>query len=445
MRRPACEERGITLNETTEKVRRKIINAWCMYDWANSAFATSIMAAVLPTFYSSVAAGHMAPNVASAYWGYTTSIALFISAFASPILGALADYTGIKKRLLAGFALLGIFFTALLFLVSTGDWLMASIFFILADIGFNGSLVFYDSLLPHITRPDEMDRVSAKGYALGYVGGGILLAINLVMIMKHQWFLFPNQEIATRATFISVAIWWAVFSIPVLRTAPEPPARRPAGERKNPFRNTFVELGHTISEIRKFRELTKFLVAFWVYNDGIGTIISMAAIYGKEIGIGTEALVGALLLTQFVGIPCAILFGRLARRISAKTAIVLSLSVYTVICIAAFFMSKPWHFWALAGAVGLVQGGSQALSRSLFGAMAPKSKSGEFFGFYDVSTKVAGIVGPAAFGLVSQLSGSSRLSIISLIVFFVAGAALLSTVNVPAGIRVAQEEERLAG
>jgi len=428
--------------DAAEKLRRKVINAWCMYDWANSAFATSIMAAVLPTFYSSVAAGSLAPNVASAYWGYTTSIALFISAFAAPILGALADYTGIKKRLLAGFALLGIFFTALLFLVSTGDWLMASIFFILADIGFNGSLVFYDSLLPHITRPDEMDRVSTKGYALGYVGGGILLAINLLMIMKHQWFLFPNQEIATRATFVAVAIWWAVFSIPVLRYAPEPPARRRSGERKNPFKSAFAELGHTISEIRKFRELTKFLLAFWMYNDGIGTIISMAVIYGKEIGIGTTDLVGALLLTQFIGIPFSLLFGRLARRLGTKPSIVLALGIYTVICIAGFFISKPWHFWALAGAVGLVQGGSQALSRSLFGAMAPKSKSGEFFGFYDVSSKVAGIVGPALFGVVAQLAGSSRLSIISLIVFFVAGGLLLATVDVPAGIRVAQDDEK---
>jgi UMF1 family MFS transporter len=428
--------------DAAEKLRRKVINAWCMYDWANSAFATTIMAAVLPTFYSSVAAGTLAPHIASAYWGYTTSFALFISAFASPILGALADYTGIKKRLLAGFALVGMFFTALLFLVSTGDWLMASLFFIMADLGFKGSIVFYDSLLPHVARPDEIDRVSTKGFALGYLGGGLLLAINLLMIMKHQWFFFPSQEFATRATFITVAIWWGVFSIPLLRLVPEPPARRRAGERTNPLKSTFVELGHTLSEIRKYRELSKFLIAFWVYNDGIGTIISMAVIYGKEIGIGTTDLVGALLLTQFVGIPFSILFGRLAAKFGTKRSITLALAVYALICVAGFFMSKPWHFWALAGAVGLVQGGSQGLSRSLFGVMAPKSKSGEFFGFYDVSSKIAGIVGPALFGVVAQLAGSSRLSIVSLIVFFVVGGALLATVDVSAGIRVAQDEEK---
>jgi len=429
------------MNDPAEKVHRKIVDAWCMYDWANSAFATSIMAAVLPTFYSRVAGASLAPNVASSYWGYTTSIALLIGGVASPILGALADYSGIKKRLLAAFAMLGILFTALLYLVSTGDWLKASVFFIFADIGFGGSLVFYDSLLPHVARRDEIDQVSSKGFALGYLGGGLLLAINLLMILKPAWLLLPNTEIATRVSFITVAIWWGLFSIPLLRLVPEPPATARAGSRRNPIAGAFRELGHTFGEIRKFRHLSVFLIAFWLYNDGIGTIIKMSTVYGAEIGISTNDLIGALLLMQFVGIPFALLFGRLARVLGAKRSILLALGIYVAICVAAFFMTKAWQFWVLAGAVGLVQGGSQALSRSLFGVMAPKSKTGEFFGFYDVSSKVAGVAGPFVFAVVSQVAGSSRLSIISLIVFFIAGGLLLAAVDEKEGIRVARLEE----
>ncbi len=423
-----------------EKNHKRIINAWAMYDWANSAFATTIMAAVLPVYYASVAGANLPGNTATVYWAYTSSISLLAAAILSPILGAIADYRGVKKRFLAIFMALGVVATALLYFVKTGDWLMASLLFVVGEIGFAGSLVFYDSLLPHIARPDEIDQVSSRGYALGYLGGGILLAINLAMIM-----LAPDEltGLMTRLSFLTVALWWFVFSIPVLRLVSEPPSRVLPGEKgKNPVTVSFQRLFHTFRDIRRYRDLFIFLVAFWFYNDGIGTIIKMATIYGAEIGIGQTALIGTLLMVQFVGIPFTFAFGWLAKRIGTKPSIYLSLVVYTIICIFGYFLSQEWQFWVLGIAVATVQGGSQALSRGLFGRLVPKSKSAEFFGFFSVSEKFAGIMGPFIFGLVGQIMGNSRLAIISLIIFFIIGAALLSRVNVEEGVRTANQEEK---
>jgi len=424
-----------------DKLYQKIINAWCMYDWANSAFATTVMAAVLPTYYGAVAAAGLPGNTATVYWGYTSALAMLINAIMSPILGAVADYLGAKKRFLAFFAVLGIFFTSLLVLVGKGDWLLALILYVLGYIGFGGANVFYDSLLPHIAKPEDIDYVSSKGYALGYLGGGLLLAVNIVMILFWSKLGLPSQEMASRLSFLSVGIWWAVFSIPILRIVPEPVVPETRRERINPFKAAFQRLGNTFRDIQQYRELMKFIVAFWLYNDGIGTIIKMATIYGTEIGIGQTDLIGALLLTQFVGIPFSLLFGKLAKWLGTKRSIYLALGVYTLISIAGYFMTSAWQFWLLAGMVGLVQGGSQALSRSLFGVMVPKPKSAEFFGFYDVSSKFAGIVGPAVFAMVGQLTGSSRLSIVSLIIFFVSGALILTQVNEEEGIRLARERD----
>jgi UMF1 family MFS transporter len=423
---------------TNDKAYHNVINAWCMYDWANSAFATTIMAAVLPVYYESVAGRGLPGNTPTVYWGYTSSIALLSGAVLAPILGSIADYTGTKKRFLAAFATLGILFTALLVLVGSGDWLMASAFAICGEIGFSAANIFYDSLLPHVARPEDMDYVSSKGFALGYLGGGILLAINIAMIM-----LAPSgsQELMTRLTFVTVAVWWAVFSIPLFRRVAEPPRSTegiPPGA--SAVAGGFERLADTFREMSKYRELVKFIVAFWLYNDGIGTIIKMATIYGAEIGIGQTSLIGALLLTQFVGIPFSLLFGRFGRRIGTKRSIVIGLAWYVLISIGGYFMSQAWHFWALAFAVGMVQGGTQALSRSLFSVMAPKAKSAEFFGFYDVSAKFAGILGPALFAVVGQLAGSSRLSIVSLVVFFIVGGWLLTRVDEREGIRVAEAE-----
>ena len=423
------------ISQQAEKAYRKMVNSWAMYDWANSAFATTIMAAVLPVYYSQVAGATLEGNLATVFWGYTSTIALLMTALLAPILGAIADFSGIKKRFLATFAAIGVVFTALLYFVQSGDWLMASLFFIVSNVGFAGSDLFYNSLLPHVARSEDIDRVSTRGYAFGYISGGLLLAINVAMIQ-----LMADGELAARLSFVSVAIWWAIFTIPLLRNVPEPPAGRRAGEDANPVKAGFQRLRKTFSEIRRYRQLFIFLIAFWVYNDGIGTIIKMATIYGAEIGITQEALIGALLMTQFVGVPFSFAFGWLAGRVGTKRSIYLGLAVYTLITIAGYFMATDLHFWILAFLVGTVQGGTQALSRSLFGAMSPKAKTAEFFGFYGMSSKFAGIVGPLLFAVVGQVAGSSRLSIVALIVFFIVGGFLLSRVNVAEGIRLAREE-----
>jgi UMF1 family MFS transporter len=332
----------------------------------------------------------------------------------------------------------------LLYFVTEGKWPLASVLYIFANIGFAGSLVFYDGLLPHVASGDEIDSVSSRGYAMGYIGGGLLLLINVVMILFGPS-LFPKMDptLMSRLSFVTVSLWWLVFSIPILRYVNEPVRRVLKSEiGRNPIAVSFSRLATTFKEIRNYRDLFMFLAAFWVYANGIGTIIVMATIYGAEIGIGRTTLIGTLLMVQFVAAPFAIGFGWLAKRIGTKKAIYLSLGVYTIIAIIGYFMTKEWHFWALGAAVATVQGGSQALSRSLIGRMMPKSKSAEFFGFFSVSEKFSSIAGPFLFGVVSTIMGNSRLSILSLIVFFVVGTFLLTKVNVERGIAQAEQDEK---
>ena len=421
---------------------KKIVRSWKMYDWANSAFATSIMAAVLPEFYSSFAGATLDKTTATSYWGYSNTIAMLIVAITAPLLGAMADHSGAKKRFLGSFAAVGIVATALLIGTGKGMWLYASLLYIFGRVGFGGGNIFYDSLLPHVARSGEIDRVSAEGYAYGYLGGGILLALNLLMIMKPGLFGIPDAAWASRISFLSVAIWWALFSIPIFKNVSEPLAVVSRDESTRPFVAGYQRLKRTFRDIRRFRELITFLVAFWLYNDGVGTIIIMAVIFGAEIGIGTTHLIGAILMVQFLGIPFTLLFGRLPRRLGTKNSILCALGIYVIVTILGYFMQKPLHFWLLAFLVSMVQGGTQALSRSMYGSMSPPSKSAEFFGFYNVSSKFAGIIGPALFGVVGQVTGTSRLSIIAIVIFFVAGAMILATVNQAKGIEAAMSEER---
>ncbi len=423
-------------------LRTREIRAWAMYDWANSAFATTIMAGVFPIFYQRYAAGQLPANVGTEYWGYTLSLALLIIAVISPVLGAAADFLGAKKRFLATFLALGVTATATMVFIRQGSFIMASVVFILGNVGFSGANVFYESLLPFISRRDEMDRVSTAGYAMGYLGGALLLAVNLL------WLLFPDTfgmtaESAPKWCFASVAVWWAGFSIPLFRRVGEPPRRLEADETVdlNPLRVGFSRVFETIGEVRQHKQVLLFLLAFWFYNDGIGTIIKMATIYGAEIGIGEGHLLGALLLVQVVGIPFAFGFGVLADRIGPKNGLYLALGVYTVICVYGYFLESAWQFWLLALAVGTVQGGSQALSRSIFASMVPKGKSSEFFAFFSVSAKFAGILGPFLFARVSRAAGGSRLGIVALVVFFVVGILFLSRVDIEEGRRVAMEED----
>ncbi|WP_119065128.1 MFS transporter [Aggregatilinea lenta] len=675
------------LDDATYQRRKR---AWAMYDWANSAFATTVLAAVLPAYYSSVAGANL-PSEATAtgYWSLTLAIGLFIVAIISPILGTVSDIVRGKKKFLSLFVGIGVVGTGLLVFVGTGDWLLASILFIIGRVGFSASIVFYDALLPHVARPDDVDRLSTTGYATGYLGGGLLLAINIVMI-----FVLGN-EWGARWSFVSVAIWWAVFSIPLFITVPEPPAATAALEAgASVIGASITRLRQTFRDLRQYRELFKFLVAFLIYNDGIGTIIGIAVIYGAELGFGTLELVAALLLVQFVGIPFSFVFGRipykgernrafflafilwnlimlpvvglggkmllgedltgaplpdyaavsevpgtgvyspaegeivargsiapssgegapafepddmaawdeaivpdaefddetltylstvepgaayqityhgtsvklffsegpdrgifrvylddapydvegddddlalgemnayrrtvrwnnaltidaedegehrilvvntgasdedangtridvgrveilppprtsnlamilgvlallelgglalawtagkrwvagLADTLNTKRSVLLSIGIYSVIAVWGFVIDSVLEFWLLAWMVAIVQGGSQALSRSLYASMSPRAKSGEFFGFFSVMEKFAGIIGPIIFAAVIVVFGSSRPAVLSLIALFIVGGLLLSRVDVEEGRAVAKaEDEALFG
>jgi UMF1 family MFS transporter len=434
---------------------RPELRAWAMYDWAASSVQTTIMVAVFPIYFVKVAGAGIAESGATQRLATINSVALVIVALASPLLGAISDYRAAKKRFTALFMGLGVLACCGLFLVRTGDIDLASWLFIAIMAGVAGSYVFYEALLPHLAAPGEIDRVSTAGYALGYLGGGVLLALNLAWIQMPGLFGLPSGEgltdgeatLPARLAFLSVAGWWALFSIPLFRTVREPPVRIERDERpgESPLRAAFVRLGETFRELRSYRQAFLMLLAFLIYNDGIQTIIKMATAYGTEIGIGQSALIGAILLVQFVGIPCTFLFGAVAGRIGAKPSLFLGLLAYTVISILGYYMTSATHFFVLAGLVGVVQGGTQALSRSLFASMIPQHKSGEFFGFFSVFEKFAGIFGPLIFAGTIAVTGSSRNAILSVIGFFAVGAALLAVVDVGEGQRMARQVEREVG
>ena len=424
-------------------LHRPELRAWAMYDWANSAFMATIVTAVFPIYFSSVAAADLDPATASFRFAVTTTVALAFVAVLAPVLGAAADYAGIKKKMLAACVGLGVVATGCMFFIQRGDWVLAALLFAFANIGVTSSLVFADSLLPHVARPDELDRVSTAGYALGYLGGGLLLLVNLAWIQRPELFGLSGAELASRLSFVSVAVWWAGFSIPLFRKVPEPARTLEADERagESAIRASLVRLGETLRELRGYRQASVMLLAFLIYNDGIGTIIRMATTFGTEIGLEQGDLITAVVLVQFVGVPFAFVFGQLAARIGAKRAIFLSLAVYTVISGLAYGMTTATGFYVLALLVGMVQGGSQALSRSLFASMVPRHKSAEFFGFFGVFEKFAGIAGPGVFAVMILLTGSSRGAILSIITFFVVGGLLLSRVDVEEGRRAARRAE----
>jgi len=663
----AAQSTYIPADQLDEKEYKRRIRAWTMYDWANSAFATTMLAAVLPFYYSAVA-GATLPSaaVATQYWSITLSITIFIGAILSPILGTISDIKRGKKKFLSMFITIGVIGTGLMVLVDTGDWLMASLFFILGRVGFAGANVFYDALLSHVAKEDDVDRVSTRGYALGYLGGGLLLAINVAMIQ-----IFPGTW-GPRLSFLSVAVWWAVFSIPLFKTVPEPPsATEKLKKGESLIKVSFARIWETLKEVRQYRELFKFLIAFLIYNDGIGIIISIAVIYTAELGFGLIESVLAILLVQFVGIPFSLVFGNLpnkkykrqstilafvvlsiilvplvgiggkqflgheltgtpsepfvdtatavgegsyfvnseavaldggweletipanvrgadenaayadtsapgdqisfvyngqkieityatgpdfgiwavqldgqpyledgepvtidgynlvlrydetieitadsegehiltlintgdksaessgtrmalsqitvlpplrtsnlgvvlgvliltelvclglafllgpslfkgpASRMSTKRAIMLALVAYSLIAVWGFFLDSVIEFWFLAWMVAIVQGGSQALSRSLYAAMSPTSMSGEFFGLFSIMSKFASFLGPLVFAAAVAIFNSSRPGILSIVLFFLAGMVILYTVNVDEGKQVAKEkdEEMLA-
>ena len=423
-------------------LHRPELRAWAMYDWATSAMQAVVMTAIFPIFFAAVARSAGREGVAATKaWADLNTWTLIGIAVASPILGAIADRAPVKKKGLALFMLVGVLGTLGTFFVHEGELGLASAAFALSLIGATCSFVFYEAMLPHLASAEEVDRVSSAGFALGYLGGGLLLAFNVVLILKPalvglpsgEGLTFDHASLPARVGFVAVAAWWLGFGVWSLRGLPEP-AVNDRGER--PFRmilGAIRELGETFRALKAHPQALLMLGAFLVYNDGISTIIRMATAYGAEIGLGPSDMIPAVLLVQFIGIPFAFAFAWLAERIGTKPAILLGLAAYVVISVLGWRLATARDFFILAVMVGMVQGGTQALSRSLFANLVPTQRSGEFFGLWSVFEKFAGILGPFFFSVAITLTGSSRTAILSVIVFFVVGGAMLMAVDVAKG------------
>ncbi|KPK28584.1 MAG: MFS transporter [Desulfobacterales bacterium SG8_35_2] len=420
---------------------KKKVVSWALYDWGNSAFATTVMAGFFPIFFKQYWSAGSSAVESTFRLGAANSIASLIIVVVAPLLGAIADKGNAKKRFLLFFAFMGILMTGALFFVKEGNWVVASLIYVLGIIGFSGSIVFYDSLLVFVVGPKKVDFVSALGFALGYLGGGLLFGFNVFMTQNPEVFGLSGPAEAIRYSFISVALWWAIFSIPVMVFVEENQERRKP-LKLNMIRKGFSQLVHTFDEIRKLKLVFTFLLGYWLYIDGVDTIVRMAVDYGLAIGFKAEGLVLALLITQLVGFPSAIAFGKIGEKLGPKAGIFIGIGVYIIITIWAYFISREIEFYMLAAGIGLVQGGVQSLSRSLYARIIPKNKSAEFFGFYNMLGKFAAVIGPVFMGWVGVVSGNSRAGILSLIVLFVAGAIFLARVDVEEGIRIAKELEQ---
>ena len=404
-------------------LRRPVV-AWALYDWANSAFATTIMAGFFPVFFKQFWSVGVDPDVSTFRLGMTNGLASLVVALLAPLLGAVADRCGARVRLLALFTVLGAAATGGLYLVGEGQWQMAAALYGVASLGFWAGVTFCDSLLLDVAGREELDLVSAYGYALGYVGGGLLFAVNVFMTLEPARFGLDSAAEAVQLSFVTVAAWWLVFAVPTMLFVRERQPAVPLGVAAA-ARAGWRELGQTIRSIRRYRPLVWFLFAYWLYIDGVNTVIKMAVDYGLSLGFPQESLVSALLLTQFVAFPAALAFGWLGSRIGATNGILLALAVYAAATIGAFRLGSVWEFYALAVTIGLVQGGVQSLSRSYFGALVPAGKQGEFFGFYNMMGKFAAVLGPMLVGVTALVTGSTRHGILSILLLFVVGGALL--------------------
>jgi UMF1 family MFS transporter len=402
--------------------------AWAFYDWANSAFATTVIAGFFPLFFKQYWSAGTDATVSTFQLGAANSLASILVALCAPILGAIADRGGNKKIFLLAFAALGITMTAGLFAVAPGAWQAAIVLFVLATIGFSGSNVFYDALLVDVAIVCRRHSVSAFGFALGYLGGGLLFALNVVMILTPQTFGLVNTNSAVRLAFVVVAVWWAIFSIPLAVWVREPSVHKRHLNWASAIA-AWRQLQATFREVRSLRVVVLFLVAYWLYIDGVGTIIRMAVDYGMSLGLEPKSLMVALLMTQFVGFPAALLFGKIGNRYGAKAGILLGLSAYIGVAIWGFFMQHEAEFYGLAVVIGCVQGGVQALSRSLYSRLIPQHQAGAFFGFYNMLGKFAAVIGPVLMGWVAMYAGNPRYGILSVIGLLAVGAILLLWVD----------------
>ncbi|MFC1764874.1 MFS transporter [Planctomycetota bacterium] len=422
----------------TKLDNKRTIFCWALYDWANSAYATTVMAGFFPVFFKIFWNAGVEPTTCTARLGIGNSIAGITVAVAAPILGAIADRGSAKKRFLLFFATLGVVMTIGLFLVHEGHWIGALVLYVLATIGFSGGNIFYDALIVGIASERKMDMVSALGYSLGYLGGALLFTVNVFMVEKPAFFGLSDSSQAVRLSFVTVGVWWAVFSIPILLFVKEPSGPTLVSGM-GMVRAGLTQLASTFKHIRASRTIFLFLLAYWFYIDGVDTIIRMAVDYGMSIGLASSDLIKALLLTNFIGFPAALAFGWIGKRSGAKRGIYIAICVYLGVTIWATFMSHRWEFYVLAAIIGLVQGGIQALSRSYFTRLIPSDKAAEFFGFYNMLGKFAVVIGPLLVGVVGwavyQLGAptelASRMSIASVALLFIVGGALLFHVRTP--------------
>jgi UMF1 family MFS transporter len=424
-------------------LKRRPVVGWAFYDWANSAFATTVMAGFFPVFYSAITK-EISTEESQFYFNLTLAAASAVIAVSAPILGAVADRGGSRKKFLVFFAALGILMTAGLVWVHAGAWWMGLLLYGLGTVGFSGANVFYDSMLVDVAEEHELDLVSALGYSAGYIGGGLLFLVNVLMVQKPEWFGLGGAGEAVKASFLSVSVWWAVFTIPLLRWVTETPTEDQASAGQA-VRQGLRQLATTFKEIRSFRVLLLFLVAYWIYIDGVNTVIKTAVFFGDRVlGLDQGALITALLLTQFVAFPAALAFGALGQRIGPKPATLIGIAVYLVAIVYAWrFLDSDRDFYVLAVAIGLVQGGVQSLSRSLYARMVPVSKTAEFFGFFNMVGKFATIFGPLLIAFTPKLipGADERDGILSLSILFLVGGFLLSRVNVEEGIAAAQQAD----
>jgi UMF1 family MFS transporter len=410
-----------------QDTRRSIIS-WSLYDWANSAFATTVMAGFFPVFFSSYWSSASTSQQSTFYLGLANSIASILVAAMAPVLGAIADNGSYRKRILVFFAFLGAIMTGSLWFVAAGRWQIAVVFYITATIGFSGANTFYDSLLPAVASEKKVDFVSSLGFSLGYIGGGLLFLVNVLMYLNPERFGLPDEATAVRASFMMVAVWWIVFTIPLVLFVKEPKGEKRYGVR-TAIRQGFSQIARTLKAVKTLKVTGMFLFAYWCYIDGVDTIVRMAVDYGTALGFPSESLIVALLITQFVAFPAALAYNWFGHKIGVKRALMVAIIAYAAIAVLGFFMNRPIHFYLLACLIGLFQGGIQALSRSYYTRLIPQEQSAQFFGFFNMLGKFAAIVGPLLVGVVTVLTGSNRLGIISLVFLFAAGGILLARVD----------------
>jgi len=416
---------------------RKKVLSWTLYDWANSAFATTVMAGFFPIFFEKYWSNPELVDQSTFYLGVSNSAGSLIVAMMAPFLGAVSDTGSTKKKFLFTFAFLGILATSLLWFVEQGDWQLAAILYAVGAIGFASSNVFYDSLLPSVAKKQEFDFVSSLGYSMGYLGGGVLFIINILMYQNPQWFGIPDATTAIRLSFVSVAVWWGIFSVPIFLFIPEP------NNKDNVSLLSAISLGwmqlkSTFKEIRKMKIVGLFLFSYWLYMDGVDTIIRMAGKLALSMGFEASDMLSVLIIVQLIGFPAGLLFNWFSSIITPNKAVLVAILFYTIATSSAYFMNSKLHFYILAGIIGLFQGGIQAISRSLFARLVPKGKEGEFFGFYNMLGKFSAVVGPVLLGTVTLVTGNARMGLFALVILFIGGGLILIRVDFDEGERIAK-------